>query len=251
MNIHSSRWRRRQRAARERASARRRGRASARGGPHGDKREAIMAAALELFVERGFYGTAVPEIAERAGVGAGTIYRYFESKEALVNALYRERRCGSRTRRRSTTSRRGDRRASCSARCGCAWPSSPSSIRSRSSSSSSTITRAISTTRAGRSSSGCSSCSPASSSPRRRAASSRPAPELLMGIVMGGFIGVIRSCVEIDQPLESADWKLAEQCIWEAIRSLTRSPSLRPRRNLGFVLASLGMNVHSYQPPGA
>jgi len=48
-------------------------------GDRGDKRETILAAALELFVERGFYGTAVPEIAERAGVGAGTIYRYFES----------------------------------------------------------------------------------------------------------------------------------------------------------------------------
>src|SRR3954466_11 len=59
-------------------------------GDRADKREAILAAALELFVERGFYGTAVPEIADRAGVGAGTIYRYFESKEALVNAIYRE-----------------------------------------------------------------------------------------------------------------------------------------------------------------
>ena len=55
----------------------------------GDKREAILAAALALFVERGFHGTAVPELAERAGVGAGTIYRYFASKEALVNELYR------------------------------------------------------------------------------------------------------------------------------------------------------------------
>src|SRR5215470_6361933 len=55
-----------------------------------DKREAILTAALELFVERGFFGTAVPEIADRAGVGAGTIYRYFESKEALVNAIYRQ-----------------------------------------------------------------------------------------------------------------------------------------------------------------
>src|SRR5437588_11105461 len=62
----------------------------ARPHPGGDKRETIMAAALELFVERGFFGTAVPEIADRAGVGAGTIYRYFESKEALVNAIYRE-----------------------------------------------------------------------------------------------------------------------------------------------------------------
>lgn len=56
--------------------------------PAGDKREAILSAALELFAVRGFDGTAVPEVAERAGVGAGTIYRHFASKEALVNALY-------------------------------------------------------------------------------------------------------------------------------------------------------------------
>jgi AcrR family transcriptional regulator len=52
------------------------------------KAEAILKAALELFTERGFHGTPVPLVAERAGVGAGTIYRSFESKEALVNALY-------------------------------------------------------------------------------------------------------------------------------------------------------------------
>lgn len=56
--------------------------------PSTDKREAILDAALALFAERGFYGTAVPLVAERAGVGAGTIYRYFDSKEALVNVLY-------------------------------------------------------------------------------------------------------------------------------------------------------------------
>jgi AcrR family transcriptional regulator len=53
------------------------------------KRDAILDAALALFAERGFHGTAVPEIARVARVGAGTIYRYFESKEDLVNALYR------------------------------------------------------------------------------------------------------------------------------------------------------------------
>ncbi len=47
-----------------------------------------MNAALELFAERGFHGTSVAEIADRAQVGAGTIYRYFEDKEVLVNALY-------------------------------------------------------------------------------------------------------------------------------------------------------------------
>ncbi len=52
------------------------------------KHDAILDAALELFAERGFHGTAVPLVAEKAGVGAGTVYRYFASKEALVNALY-------------------------------------------------------------------------------------------------------------------------------------------------------------------
>ena len=54
-----------------------------------DKKEAILAAALDLFAERGFHGTAVPLVAERAKVGAGTIYRYFASKEELVNALFK------------------------------------------------------------------------------------------------------------------------------------------------------------------
>src|SRR5688572_8787293 len=53
-----------------------------------DKRERILDAALALFAQRGFHGTAVPEVADEAGVGAGTIYRYFESKESIVNALY-------------------------------------------------------------------------------------------------------------------------------------------------------------------
>ncbi|MEQ9319378.1 MAG: TetR/AcrR family transcriptional regulator [Polyangiaceae bacterium] len=54
-----------------------------------DRRQAVLDAALDLFAERGFNGTAVPEIAKRARVGAGTVYRYFESKEAIVNTLYR------------------------------------------------------------------------------------------------------------------------------------------------------------------
>ncbi len=53
------------------------------------KRTAILDAALSLFVERTYDGTPMPLVADRAGVGAGTIYRYFESKEALVNAVYR------------------------------------------------------------------------------------------------------------------------------------------------------------------
>ena len=54
------------------------------------KRDAILEAALDLFAEHGFDATPVPMIAERAGVGAGTIYRYFDSKEDLVNTLYQQ-----------------------------------------------------------------------------------------------------------------------------------------------------------------
>ena len=55
-----------------------------------DRRERILAAALECFVSQGFHGTAVPEVAKRAGMAAGTMYHYFPSKVALVNALYRK-----------------------------------------------------------------------------------------------------------------------------------------------------------------
>lgn len=55
-----------------------------------DKRRIILDAALRAFAERGYHGTAVPEVAEAAGVGTGTLYRYFASKEALVNEVYRD-----------------------------------------------------------------------------------------------------------------------------------------------------------------
>jgi AcrR family transcriptional regulator len=65
--------------------------ASRRGRPpaHPERRQSILDAALRCFVERGFHGTAIPQIADAANIAAGTIYHYFESKEALVNALYR------------------------------------------------------------------------------------------------------------------------------------------------------------------
>lgn len=52
-----------------------------------DKREAILKAALELIAEHGFHGAPTAMIAERAGVGAGTIYRYFENKDDLIKEL--------------------------------------------------------------------------------------------------------------------------------------------------------------------
>ena len=55
-----------------------------------DKRRRILDAALKTFAARGYHGTSVPEVAEAAGVGIGTLYRYFEDKNALVNELYRD-----------------------------------------------------------------------------------------------------------------------------------------------------------------
>ena len=49
-----------------------------------------MRAALELFVEQGFAATRIQEIAKQAGVSKGTVYLYFESKEALLEAVVRE-----------------------------------------------------------------------------------------------------------------------------------------------------------------
>jgi AcrR family transcriptional regulator len=161
----------------------------------------------------------VPEIAERAGVGAGTIYRYFESKEALVNELYREEK----------------RRFS-----GAVIQGIPVGGPARE------LFRALWTRMAHYASDNQESfvflelhhharyLDDQSRMVEQRmlelfgnvitAAQARGelkvgSPRVLMGLVMGAFVGVIRSCVEIEQPISSADWEFAGQCVWEAIRS--------------------------------
>jgi len=52
--------------------------------------ERIISAALQVFATRGFHGTPVPLVAAGAQVGMGTLYRLFPSKEALVNAVFRD-----------------------------------------------------------------------------------------------------------------------------------------------------------------
>ena len=54
------------------------------------KRDDIFNAARNLIAECGFHGSSVSLIADRAGVGAGTIYLYFKSKDILINDLYRD-----------------------------------------------------------------------------------------------------------------------------------------------------------------
>lgn len=52
-------------------------------------RERLLRAAQELIEEGGYGAASVVAIAERAGVAAGTLYRHFESKEALFATLFR------------------------------------------------------------------------------------------------------------------------------------------------------------------
>lgn len=185
--------------------------------PGGDKRELIMNAALELFVERGFFGTAVPDIAARAGVGAGTIYRYFESKEALGNAIYREQKllfgqiatddfpatAPIREQFRTLWQR--------IVKFATEHPDSFGFLELHHHASylddenraleqriielfARVVVRA-----------------------QLRGELKQGDPRILMGLVLGAFIGVIRNCG--DQPPSDADWTLTEQCMWEAIRA--------------------------------
>jgi AcrR family transcriptional regulator len=69
--------------------------ASSRGKPtHRRRKEArpaeLTAAALELFVEKGYAATRLEDVAALAGVSKGTLYLYFDSKEALFKAVVRE-----------------------------------------------------------------------------------------------------------------------------------------------------------------
>lgn len=50
----------------------------------------LVSAALDLFVEKGYAGTRLDDVAARAGVSKGTLYLYFENKEELFKAVVRE-----------------------------------------------------------------------------------------------------------------------------------------------------------------
>lgn len=54
-----------------------------------NKREQILQSALALISKNGFHGASVTAVAKAANVGMGTIYRYFDNKEALIIEIYR------------------------------------------------------------------------------------------------------------------------------------------------------------------
>jgi len=51
------------------------------------KRQAILKAAAAVFAQKGFHGTLVDAVAARAGIGKGTVYRYFRNKEDLFFSI--------------------------------------------------------------------------------------------------------------------------------------------------------------------
>src|SRR6185295_14297830 len=54
-----------------------------------ERRAAIIEAALDEFVARGFTATRLDDIAKRAGVAKGTIYLHFKDKESMFEELIR------------------------------------------------------------------------------------------------------------------------------------------------------------------
>ena len=52
------------------------------------KRESILDAARGVFASRGYHRTTIKDIAAQAGVADGTVYNYFDNKDALLSALF-------------------------------------------------------------------------------------------------------------------------------------------------------------------
>jgi hypothetical protein len=63
-----------------------------RGGrlPRGERREQLLEAASEMFVDRGYHATGMDEIAERAGVSKPVLYQHFSSKLDLYLAVLQQ-----------------------------------------------------------------------------------------------------------------------------------------------------------------
>ncbi|MGD0486569.1 MAG: TetR/AcrR family transcriptional regulator [Syntrophorhabdales bacterium] len=56
----------------------------------GEVKEAIVRESMKLFLANGFRGTSVKEITEAAGIGRGTLYWYFKSKDEILTNVFQE-----------------------------------------------------------------------------------------------------------------------------------------------------------------
>jgi AcrR family transcriptional regulator len=55
-----------------------------------DKRKLLLDAAVRVFARTGYHGSRVGDIAEEAGVAHGLLYHYFDSKEQVLQIVFRE-----------------------------------------------------------------------------------------------------------------------------------------------------------------
>jgi TetR/AcrR family transcriptional regulator, fatty acid metabolism regulator protein len=60
-----------------------------RAGRQADRRRQLLEAAVKVFAQKGFHAARVGDIAEEAGVAYGLVYHYFESKEELLETIFR------------------------------------------------------------------------------------------------------------------------------------------------------------------
>ena len=183
-----------------------------------DRRREILDAALELFVERGFHGTAVPEVADRARVGAGTIYRYFDSKEALVNVLYQREKGALMARMLDgfpvDAAAREQFRSM--------WRRMSAYVAERPlafaflelHNHASYLDAASRALEARIVAFGVGFVERAQHKGELRAGP----PMVLISLVLGGFVGLVSKGAACGLALDAKAWDLAEQCMWEAIR---------------------------------
>ena len=66
----------------------RRSRQPAARAERGDKRDALLRAAIETFAARGYFNAQVADVARTAGVAAGTVYLYFRGKDDLLISIF-------------------------------------------------------------------------------------------------------------------------------------------------------------------
>jgi TetR/AcrR family fatty acid metabolism transcriptional regulator len=59
-----------------------------------EKPQQIIEAALRVFARKGYFNSRVSDIAREAGIAAGTIYLYFDTKEEILITLFREKMAG-------------------------------------------------------------------------------------------------------------------------------------------------------------
>lgn len=62
---------------------------AARADRQADRRRQILAAAVKVFAQKGFHASRVGDIAEEAGIAYGLVYHYYESKEDLLETIFR------------------------------------------------------------------------------------------------------------------------------------------------------------------